>query len=354
MKSKVFFVPVTDADDFEAVNHELATLLNGSGILGGLAEGDRVAVKTHFGEEGNKGFVRPSHVRLICDGILARGASARLSDTNTLYRGRRLNSSDHRALAYDHGFTKEAVGVDLMIPDDTRAEERAEIPVGLPHIKTAKVARFFVEQDALVAISHFKGHILTGFGGALKNVGMGCATREGKLAQHCDVSPLVYEEKCIGCGACENVCPADAIAIVNKISKIDGEKCIGCASCLAACPTSAMFIDLEEGDRLQERMAEYGYAVLKKIRKKIFINFALRINQECDCWSMENPRIAPDVGIFASLDPVSIDKACLDKVNKTCGRDIFREIHPRQDGMKHLLHAASLGLGRLDYDLIAL
>jgi len=353
MKSKVYFIPVKDADDLEAVNAQLAKLLEASGIFQTIAGGDQVAVKMHFGEEGNKGFVRPPHVRVICDKIRERGASACLSDTNTLYRGRRLNCADHLALAHEHGFTKEAVGVDVFIPDDTKKEEKIEIPINQKHIKTAKIARFYRDRDVLVAISHFKGHILTGFGGALKNIGMGCATREGKLAQHCDVSPMVYQDRCIGCGACVEVCPVDAITLVNQKAAIRGEICIGCASCLAACPTAAMFIDLEKGDTLQARMAEYCCAVLNGNKaKKIFINFAIRIHQECDCWSLENPKIAPDVGILASQDPVAIDKASLDTVREACGKDIFREVHPKQNGMKHLEYASKLGLGSLAYELV--
>jgi len=278
-----------------------------------------------------------------------------LSDTNTLYRGERLNSKDHLKLALEHGFTKQATGVDVIIPDDTKKENVAEIQINQRLIKTAKIARLFMDSDALFAINHFKGHILSGFGGALKNIGMGCATREGKLAQHCDVAPVVYTDKCTGCGECEIVCPAGAIRIKNKKSVVDSSKCTGCASCLAACPTMAMFIDIKAGDKVQEKMAEYSYAVLKEKKNKSgFINFAVKINKECDCWAMENPRIAPDVGILASSDPVSIDKASLDLVVRACGQDIFKAAHPEQDGTKQLYYAQKLGLGNLDYELIEL
>ncbi|MCX5694975.1 MAG: DUF362 domain-containing protein [Candidatus Omnitrophica bacterium] len=355
MKSKVYFVAVNDGNDAAAVNKQLNKLLAESRVLDFIRKEDKVGVKVHFGEEGNTGFVRPHDLRVICDGIRSKGASALLSDANTLYRGRRLNSKEHLALAYEHGFTKEAVGIDIFIPDDNKKEDVIDISVGGKLIKTAQIARFFIDIDALVTVSHFKGHILTGFGGALKNIGMGCATREGKLAQHCDVAPVVYADKCTGCGECAIICPAGAIQIKNKKSVLVRKKCIGCASCIAVCPSMAMFIDIESGDDVQQKIAEYSLAVLKsKKGKVVFINFAVRINQECDCWGMENPRIAPDVGIFASSDPVSIDKASFDLVNEACGKNIFKEAHPKQDGLNLLKYAQDLGLGSLDYDLIKL
>lgn len=353
MKSKVYFIPVGASDNIQSLNLKVKRLLDESRLLDFIQKQDKVAVKMHFGEEGNTGFVRPEHAGVICREILARAKSAFLSDANTLYRGRRLDSGGHLALAKEHGFTKEITGVELVIPDDNKAEEKIEITINQRLIKVAKVAGVFIEADAIVAVSHFKGHILTGFGGAIKNIGMGCATREGKLAQHCDVSPVVHLDNCIGCGECQVVCPAGAIRIENKKSVIDKTKCIGCASCLAACPTMAMFIDFAAGDATQSKMAEYCLAVLKDKKDKAgFINFAVKINKECDCWGADNPRIAPDVGILASLDPVSIDKASLDLVNKASGKDIFKETHPQQDGLKQLRYAQEIGLGRLDYELI--
>lgn len=355
MKSRVYFIPVEGSDSLQAVNEKLKRLLDESNSLDFIRGEDNVAVKLHFGEEGNTGFVNPAHVRLICQEIAQRGGRAFLSDANTLYRGRRLNSADHLRLASEHGFTREACQADVIIPDDTKKENVISMQIDGKFIKSAKLARIFIEAQALVAVSHFKGHILTGFGGTLKNIGMGCATREGKLAQHCDLAPVVHTDKCIGCGECEKICPAGAICIVNNKSVVDSSKCIGCASCLAVCPTMAMFIDFGAGDEVQEKMVEYSLAVLKDKKNKAgFINFAVKINKECDCWGMDNPRIAPDVGILASSDPVSIDKASFDLVNKSCGKDIFKSVHPDQDGLKQLIYARDIGLGSLDYELIEL
>jgi len=353
MKSTVYFAAVKDAEDIQAVNDQLKKLLEKSKILDIIHKKDKVGIKMHFGEAGNTGFVRPAHVRVICDQVTRKGAVATLGDANTLYRGRRLNAEDHLALAREHGFHKKAVGLDVFIPDDKKEADIAAVRIDQKHIQTAKVARLFTDCDAIVSIGHFKGHGLTSFGGAIKNIGMGCATREGKLAQHCDASPVFYEDRCKGCGECEIVCPPEAITIENDKAVVDRSKCIGCASCVAACPNMAIFIDTEAGDAVQEKMAEYAYAVLRnKKEKACFLNFALRINQECDCWPYKNPRIAPDVGIFASLDPVGIDKASFDLVNQASGKDIFKQAHPKEDGMKQLRHAQEIGLGSMEYDLV--
>ena len=355
MSSKVYFIPLARSDNLQIINEELKELLDKSNLLDFIENNDKCAVKVHFGEEGNTGFVRPEHLRVVCDEIRARGGDAFLSDANTLYRGKRLNSKDHLALAYEHGFTKEITATDVIIPDDSKQENVISVQVNQKFIKQAKLARIFIDSDAIIAVSHFKGHILTGFGGALKNIGMGCATREGKLAQHCDLAPVVQTERCIGCGECVKICPAGAIHLEDKKSILDSSKCIGCASCLAVCPTMAMFIDFAAGVSVQEKMVEYSLAVLKEKKNKAgFINFAIKINKECDCWGMENPQIAPDIGILASMDPVSIDKASFDLVNKTCGRDIFKETHPDQNGLMQLKTAQEIGLGNLDYELIEL
>jgi uncharacterized Fe-S center protein len=354
MKGTVYFAAVKDAEDIQAVNTQLKKLLEKSKVLDVIQKKDKVGMKMHFGEAGNTGYVRPAHVRVICDQLTRKGAVVTLADANTLYRGRRLNAKDHLALAHEHGFTKKAVGIDVVIPDDKKKADNAEIQIDQKLIKTAKVARLFIDVDALVSVSHFKGHALTGFGGAIKNIGMGCATREGKLAQHCDAAPVFREDRCTGCGECELVCPPEAISMENDKAVLDRTKCIGCASCVAACPNMTIFIDTEAGDAVQEKMAEYVLAVLRnKKDKACFLNFALRISRECDCWSRKNPRIAPDVGIFASLDPVAIDKASFDLVNQTSGEDIFKKAHPKEDGLKQLRHAQDIGLGSMEYDLIS-
>jgi len=267
-----------------------------------------------------------------------------------------MNSKDHLALAKEHGFTKESTLGEVVIPDEREPGNVARVALNGKFIKTAKIVKLFQDADAIVDIAHFKGHLMTGFGGVLKNIGMGCATREGKLAQHSDVSPMVHIENCTGCGACVKVCPVNAVTLKERKSRIEAKRCLGCASCIAACKFYAIDVDWDAGgSTMQEKMIEYAKAVLiDKLQKSVFINFAIKITKECDCLAKDDPRIAPDAGIFVSRDAVSCDKAALDTVIAESKKDIFKESHPRRDGMKQLEYAAAIGLGNLDYELIEL
>lgn len=353
MSSKVYFIDVNNSDKISGVKLKLARLLQESRVLDFIRKGDRVAIKMHFGEEGNKGYVNPEYVAVVCDMITRKQATPFLVDTNTLYREKRVNSQEHLELAYAHGFRKDVLGAEVLIPDDTKRDNCIDIEINQQFIKSAKMVKVFWEADAIIGIAHFKGHLMTGFGGALKNVGMGCANREGKLAQHSDISPIVHIDKCVGCGSCEKVCPVQAITIKNKKSHINSFLCIGCASCIAACNSLAMDVDWEKGESaIQEKMVEYAKAVLDSKKNKVaFINFALKITKQCDCIAKDDPRIVSDVGILASFDPVSIDKASWDLINQASGRDIFKEVWPNRDGFRQLHYASQLGLGSLDYEL---
>jgi len=351
MKSQVYFISVEDLDDIEAIKTKFGRLLEESNILNVFEKDDTVAVKMHFGEEGNTGYVKPEYVRMVCDIIKSQQAKPILTDTNTLYKGGRTTTEDHVKLAHKHGFTEEIAGAPIVI-----GEGSVDVKVESKFLKVAKIAPFFRTVDAIVGIAHFKGHLITGFGGILKNIGMGCASREGKLLQHSDLAPFVKIEKCSACGACIEACPVDAISMKNEAAFVNKHKCIGCASCIAACPESAIDLDWESGAPIiQERMVDHARAVLtEKEKKMVFINFAIKITKECDCIAKDDPRICPDVGILASKDSVAIDKAALDVIIKTCGKDIFQEVHPKRDGLKQLFYASRMGLGTIEYELINL
>ncbi|MFH1878423.1 MAG: DUF362 domain-containing protein [Candidatus Omnitrophota bacterium] len=354
MRSKVFYVRVSEQDSEEIIRQKFARLLAVCNIAEGVKKGEKAVIKMHFGEEGNTGYVKPEYVRVLSDILSRNCAKVLVSDTNTLYKGRRTRSEDHVKLAREHGFTFENTGAEVFVPEDS-SETTVRIEVDQEFVKTAKVAGIFLDAGILINLAHFKGHIMTGFGGALKNIGMGCASREGKMEQHTDISPTVFLDKCTGCGACGEVCPVAAIEINEGKASLDSERCIGCASCIAACPTEAMAMDWPRGgDTIQQKMMEYVKAVLDNRKgKSVHINFALKITKECDCLAKDDPRLVPDVGIFVSRDPVSIDKACLDlAISNAGGVDIFRQAHPGVDAMKQLLYAARLGLGNLEYDLV--
>jgi uncharacterized Fe-S center protein len=330
-------------------------LIERGSLFSFIGSQEKVCVKLHFGEEGNTGYVKPEYLKVVCDKVKEKGATPFLSDTNTLYRGRRTNSAEHLKLACEHGFTPDRTGSGIIIPDDTRRENCREVRINQKFIKSAKVAALYMGADSLIGVAHFKGHIMTGFGGALKNIGMGCATRKGKLEQHSNISPVIYQDKCIRCASCVEVCPPKAINIKSAKANIDDSKCIGCASCIAACNYFAIDVRWESGSNvIQEKMVEYAKAVLSSKKAKCcFVNFCLKITKECDCLAKDDPRIVQDIGILASLDPVALDKASMDMVIRKAGKDIFKELHPGRDGLKQLEYAASLGLGNIEYNLIA-
>ena len=351
--SKVYFIAVKDSDDSRTIKQKTGRLLDESRVLDFIRKDDSVAIKIHFGEEDNTGYVRPEYAGEACYRIAKKQATPFFTDTNTLYRGKRTNCKDHMEIARKHGFTKNICGADIVIPDDEKSEI-AEIAMDGNFIKTAKIFKLFLESSAIVDIAHFKGHLMTGFGGALKNIGMGCATREGKLAQHSDIAPIIDVKNCSLCQECLKSCPTNAIYSDGYRVYIDSLKCIGCASCIAACKNEAIDVDWESGgSSVSEKMIEYASAVLNNKKGKVaFINFAIKITKECDCLAKDDPRISPDIGIFASNDPVSIDKASFDCVLDTCGKDIFKIAHPMRDGSRQLHYAAKLGLGEMDYRLI--
>lgn len=364
-QSKVFFVSVNDSESLSQINNKLAKLIVSFKPFQKIKKDILVACKLHFGEEENAGYVNPVFVNTITKELKKQSSRVFLTDTNALYKGSRTNTIDHLNLAYRHGFTPEKVGVPVIIADGVKNDEDQEVEVNGDLIKTAYVANAICKADAIVAISHFKGHIMTGFGGAIKNLGMGCASRRGKLVQHGGIAPVVLAEKCVACSACIENCPVEAIKYVDpdaggirvgagKKAKINPKICIGCASCIAICPVGAIDVEWGRGaDNIQEKIAEYAKATIKgKEDRQIYFNFAIKITKECDCLAKDDPKICPDVGIFASFDPVAIDQACVDKVNGVSGKDIFLEQHPERDWHKQLEHAEKIGLGNRVYELV--
>lgn len=323
------------------------------------------AIKIHFGEEGNTSFIRPVFVRPVVDMITELGGRPFITDTNTLYVGSRSNAVDHLRTAARHGFLPEVTGAPVIIADGLRGNSSHPVPVGLKHFRTAKIAMEIAHAEAMVVLSHFKGHELPGFGGALKNLAMGCACREGKLQQHSNVSPKVSRKKCIGCGQCVGWCPGGAISVVDGKAVIDRGLCVGCGECIVVCPCQAIAIQWNETIPVfQEKMMEYAAAAVHGKRERVlFINFVTQVSPACDCYGHNDQPVVADIGILASRDPVALDQACADLVNAAAGTpgsqldgaapgdDKFALLYPNVDWRHQLAYAEEIGLGVRAYEL---
>ncbi len=318
----------------------------------GIAEKAITAIKIHFGERGNRTFIPPEYARVVVEFLLARGATPFLTDTNTLYKGTRTVTPSHLETAYHNGFTYERVGAPVVIADGLRGESYREVEIKGRFYRKVKIGTEIHLADALVVLTHFKGHELTGFGGSIKNLGMGCSSREGKLSQHSTTSPHVERSGCTGCMVCVENCAFGAIDMVEGKALISPERCSGCSQCIAVCPQGTIKVTWNESTaHVQRKMAEHALGAIKgKEGKAIYLNFLINITPICDCYPHSERPFMEDIGILASRDPVAIDQASVDLINRD-GRDRFREIHPHIDWEIQLEHAESIGLGRRDYAL---
>jgi uncharacterized Fe-S center protein len=353
----------------ENLPSKLARLMDSAGLDEIITPRALVAIKLHFGERGNTGFIRPVFIRRIADRVKELGASPFLTDTNTLYAGTRGNSVTHLKTAIENGFAYSVVNAPIIIADGIRGASFSVVKIDGALIKTAYVGKEIVESNALISVAHFKGHELTGFGGTIKNLGMGCASRRGKLAQHSDLCPRVKHKKCVGCGDCMQHCAQQAISLNKEKAVIDSKKCVGCGECILICQNRAIEVQWS-GDivAFQRKMVEYTLAILKgKAGKAFFLNFLTNISPACDCYGHSDAPIVGDVGITASKDPVAIDQASVDLVNRqvgsvnSClkkstdpGEDKFRGLYPKIDWSVQLDYAEKLGLGTRKYQLVTI
>lgn len=356
-KSQVFLAKVSEDEHVKDIQKKVALLFDAAGFAECVGKNDLAAIKIHFGEKGNEGHINPRIAKAVSDKIKALDARPYFTDTNTLYTGRRSNTHDHLLIAEQHGYSIQKLGAPVIIADGLRGQNQTAVRIeGGKHFQSVRIATDFLAADALIVLTHVTGHLAAGYGGAIKNVGMGCAARAGKLAQHSDILPEIIPEKCTACGACAKWCPEHAILIEAETARVNKALCIACGQCLAVCPAGAVrYTWGHKSTVLNERMAEHALGALKdKKHKSAFMNFIIKFTGDCDCMGKKQDRLIPDIGILASRDIVAIDRASIDMVNEAARRDIFKEINPHLEYISQITHAQHLGLGLADYTLTTL
>lgn len=367
MASKVYFADLR-ADVHENLQQKLTRLMKTAG-MGDIDFRDKfVAIKLHFGEPGNLAFLRPNWARTVADFVKERGGKPFLTDCNTLYVGGRKNALDHMDSAMLNGFNPMTTGCQIIIADGLKGSDEVEVPVaGGEYVKNAKIGRAVMDADVFISLTHFKGHEEAGFGGCLKNIGMGCGSRAGKMEQHNAGKPHVAQKHCIGCGQCRKICAHGAPIIENGKAHIDHDKCVGCGRCIAVCPKDAVRIDWDETTtNLNCKIAEYTKAVVDG-RPCFHISLVIDVSPNCDCHAENDMAIVPNVGMFASFDPVALDMACVDAVNaqtplrgsaaddahaKAHVHDHFQRLHPDTNWRSCLEHGEKISIGTREYELI--
>lgn len=329
-----------------------------------------VAIKIHFGEAGNMAYLRPNYAARLCSMIREMGGRPFLTDSNTLYSGSRSNAVDHLKCATENGYNPLSAGANVIIADGIKGTECREIAVGGKYCPAPKIGSAIADADIVISMTHFKGHEQAGFGGVLKNLGMGSASRGGKLELHSSSKPVINIENCRGCNMCVKHCSHQAIHLNgDRKAVIDYEKCVGCGQCVALCQfEGAVLKDWDSTEILNCKIAEYTKAVIAG-KPNFHISFIMNVSPECDCWGHNDAAIIPDLGIAASFDPVALDQACADMVIKSpiipgsklyeshpdedlCGQDKFHIIHPDTDWKCGLEYAEKIGVGTRSYELI--
>lgn len=345
---------------------KLERLLEISGLQQIVAGGDLTAIKLHFGEKGGHAYIRPTFIRRIVDRVKACGGQPFLTDSSTLYPGERKEAVSALTCAIENGFAYAVVNAPLIMCDGLRGHSARRVPVAGEVLDTVDIGLEILEADALITVSHFKCHELTGFGGAIKNLAMGCSSREGKLEQHSTVAPQIAEQFCTACAACLEACAHGAIFLIEGKARIDQEACAGCGRCITRCNEQAVRIQWNaEAPLVMKKMAEYALgAVSDKKGKQLYVNFMTQVSPACDCHGHSDAPIVADLGILASTDPVAVDQASADLVNQAAGLpetalesgqdpggDKFRGVYPQIDWEITLDHAERIGLGRRQYRL---
>lgn len=377
-KSKVYFTDLRTVPGNDLLT-KLERLIRKAGITDIDFDGKFTAVKIHFGEPGNMAYIRPNYAARVVDVVRSLGAKVYLTDSNTLYSGGRSNAVDHLNAAMENGFNRIGAHADVIIADGLKGTDFKEVPSGGKLCPSPKIGAAIADADIVISMNHFKGHEQSGFGGALKNLGMGSASVGGKLELHSSSQPCIDTDNCIGCRICEKYCRHEAVKVVDKKAVIDYDKCVGCGQCVAVCQKAAAVVkDYDTSEVLNRKIAEYAYAVVNG-KPSFHISFIMNVSPNCDCWNHNDAALVPDIGIAASFDPVALDCACADMViaapslrgnaisdkdeahehDHECGcghhhkgDDKFRIVHPDTNWEAGVEYGEAIGLGSRSYELI--
>jgi uncharacterized protein len=372
-RAKVYFTDFRTKAYGDGLPAKLKKLIGKAGIGQLDMDGKFVAIKLHFGELGNVSYLRPNYARAVADVVKQLGGKPFLTDCNTMYPGSRKNALEHLECAWENGFTPLTVGCPILIGDGLKGTDDIEVVVnGGEYVQAAKIGRAVMDADVFISLTHFKGHEMTGFGGAIKNIGMGCGSRAGKTEQHMSGKATINEEKCRGCLACLKECANDGLLFDEEAEKmrVNDDNCVGCGRCLGACNFDAIsFADFAAVELLNRRMAEYTKAVIDG-RPCFHVSLVVDVSPNCDCHGENDVPILPNLGMFASFDPLALDQACVDaclkakplpgsqladnlaKAGFVDQHDHFTNSTPESEWQTCLEHAEKIGVGSRDYELI--
>lgn len=374
-KSKVYFTDFRTIAFGDGLPTKLKKLIKAAGIEQIDMDGKFVAIKLHFGELGNISYLRPNYAKAVADVVKELGGKPFLTDCNTLYPGSRKNALEHLECAWENGFTPLSVGCPILIGDGLKGTDDIEVTVvGGEYVEKAKIGRAIMDADVFISLTHFKGHEMTGFGGAIKNIGMGCGSRAGKKEQHSDGKPHIETDLCRGCRKCQKECANGGLIFDKETKKmsVDESNCVGCGRCLGACNYDAILFENNAAvAELNYRMAEYTKAVVDG-RPQFHISLVVDVSPNCDCHGENDAPILPNLGMFASFDPLALDQACVDaclaasplpnsQLADNMAKDDFVDHHdhftnsrPESEWRSCLEHAEKIGLGSREYELVTI
>ena len=356
LTSRVYFIQASVSEGERAISEKARRLFRVGGFKSCFRKNDFTAVKVHVGEQINNTYIKAPCLKGLVEALLSLETKPFITDTSTLYTGRRHNAIDHTVLATERGFSVEGLGVPFIAPDGLFGTAETAVRIDGTLHQEVSIAADIVRCQSILSIAHFTGHCATCAGATLKTLGMGCSSRKGKMRQHSALKPHVKKGKCMRCGECRIHCPADAITLDEVQAHIDRDKCIGCAECVAVCRFGAVEYDWQqENEILQKSVAEHALGVLKgKEDRAAFFNFLITMTKDCDCFDRADmPTMVDDIGILASTDPVAVDKAAIDMVEARGGKSLQRLIGNSKLNWRYQIeHAMAIGLGRADYDVI--